>query len=106
MKFSFFKIILECGEVGKHGKGEEVLLLLNIPGNLTLCFYDKNVNHGHMALLWQFEYKQLACGYNHVQRICNYFPQIYIYNRNIFIMRKISLQYGKFSKTRMFSTDI
>lgn len=51
MKFSFFKIILECGEVGKHRKGEQVLLLLNISGNLTLCFYDKNVNHGHMPLL-------------------------------------------------------
>lgn len=104
MKFSFFKIILECGEVDKHRKGEQVLLLLNIPGNLTLCFYDKNVNYGHMPLLWQFEYKLLACGYNHVQRICNYFPQIYNnyysnYNRNILIMRKISLQYGKFRKT-------
>lgn len=75
MKFSFFKIILECGEVGKHREGEKVLLLLNIPGNLTLCFYDKNVNHGHMSLLWQFEYKQLACGYGHVQKICNDFPQ-------------------------------
>lgn len=52
-----------------------MLLLLNILGNLTLCFYDKNVNHGHMSLLWQFECKQLTCGYNRVQRICNYFPQ-------------------------------
>lgn len=51
MKFSFFKIILECGEVGKHRKGEQGLLLLNISGNLTLCFYDENVNHGHMPLL-------------------------------------------------------
>lgn len=37
-----------------------MLLLLNIPGNLTLGFYDKNVSHGHMALLRQFESTQLV----------------------------------------------
>jgi hypothetical protein len=52
-----------------------MLLLLNIPGNLTLCFYDQNVNHGHMSLLLQAEYMQLACGRDHVQGICDYFPQ-------------------------------